>query len=53
MKVKIDCASCEFVGSLTFSNTEISKSDIAYCPVCGGDVSLPYNLSDDEIETDE
>ena len=45
---KIDCESCGFVGKLTYKEGDFAKSDISYCPACGGDISEEYNTSDED-----
>lgn len=41
MAVKVfECSNCEAFGKITVKNDELSKADIAYCPVCGGDISI-------------
>lgn len=45
-----DCESCGGHGKIVFKEQELSLSDIAYCPFCGGDI---YEEEDDYEESDE
>jgi predicted RNA-binding Zn-ribbon protein involved in translation (DUF1610 family) len=38
-KATIDCENCGFVGIVTYPADLFDRRDIAYCPVCGSDVS--------------
>ena len=44
-----DCESCGGHGKIVFKEQDITASDIAYCPFCGGDI---YE-EDNEEEFDE
>lgn len=44
----IECESCGFEGNLTYNDDNFSKSDITFCPCCGGDISIEYNVVDEE-----
>ena len=44
-----ECSSCGAHGKITVRNDEITKGDIAVCPVCGADISEP----EEDLDKDE
>lgn len=47
---KIECDSCDFIGTLRYNEDEFLKNDISFCPVCGSDITEDeeYDTEDDE-----
>ena len=44
-----DCESCGAHGKISFKESdEISSSDVAYCPFCGGDIYEDEKYEDEE-----
>ncbi len=45
-----ECTTCETFGKIVVKNQELEKSDIVYCPVCGGDIyeEDEYDEEDDQ-----
>ena len=44
-----DCATCGAHGKIIFKNgDEFRRSDIAYCPFCGGDILQNEEYDDEE-----
>jgi alkyl hydroperoxide reductase subunit AhpF len=43
-----ECDSCGAFGKINVKGEEYNKTDIAYCPVCGSDISSPDDCEEDE-----
>lgn len=51
MAVKVfECGNCDAFGKVTVKNEELSQTDIVYCPVCGGDISVDEEETEDDID---
>lgn len=51
MAVKhFDCESCGAHGKINFKEGELSSSDVAFCPFCGGDIYEDEKYEDEEDE---